>query len=171
MVNKTPTRKASGTRSRFLHDSASHGSVTVRRVFPVDPGTRNRTSPHALRRRRLSPEAVVLALRVLFVTAPLSLVQFASIIAPSCIAVNGIVKFQRILDQEPGNAAVPVQFAPERRRSDVKVSRSGQLCGRLPADMNHAHHHAGECEEGNGVGDNHEVVEHVGELPHQIVAH
>ena len=33
------------------------------------------------------------------------------------------------------------------------------------------HHHGGEGEQGDGVGDDHEVVEHVSQLPHQVVAH
>ena len=32
-------------------------------------------------------------------------------------------------------------------------------------------HHAGQGKQGDGVGDDHQVVEHIGQLPHQIVGH
>lgn len=41
----------------------------------------------------------------------------------------------------------------------------------LPRHVGGGDHHAGEGEEGQGVGDDHQVVEHVGQLPHQIVGH
>lgn len=72
----------------FHHDSASHGCVTVRRVFPCGPGNAQPDQLRALRRYGLSPEAVVHALRVLIGTAPLSLVQFGGIIAPAGCPVN-----------------------------------------------------------------------------------
>lgn len=59
------------------------GRVTVRRVFPYGPGTDNRTSLSALRRRRPSPTAFVQALGgVLIVTAPLSVVHFGVLYLP-----------------------------------------------------------------------------------------
>ena len=87
MVNKGPRKEG-----RSRHDSASHGGVTVRRVFPCGPGNMAPDQLHALRRYSLSPEAVVHALRVLISTAPLSLVQFGGIICPCPLSVNRKVK-------------------------------------------------------------------------------
>ena len=84
MVNKGPRKEG-----RSRHDSASHGGVTVRRVFPCGPGNMAPDQLHALRRYSLSPEAVVHALRVLISTAPLSLVQFGGIICREKIGKDG----------------------------------------------------------------------------------
>lgn len=35
----------------------------------------------------------------------------------------------------------------------------------------HPDYHAGQGKQGNGVGDDHQVVEHIGQLPHQVVGH
>ena len=57
MANKGTSAKTEGSNVSTM--TALHtGSVTVRWVFPNDPGTWSGTGSHALRRRRLSPECV-----------------------------------------------------------------------------------------------------------------
>ena len=121
MVNKYPPE-----RGCFRHDSASHGCVTVRRVFPCGPGNARPDQPCALRRQRLSPEAVVHALRALIGTAPLSFVQFAcnySLLTRSCQQETGILV--RIL--ETGEKV--------SRSFDTLHERSSGTVGRRPGEQ------------------------------------
>lgn len=114
------------------HDSASHGGVTVREVFPRGPGNAQPDQLCALRRYGLSPETVVHALRVLISTAPLSLVQFGRYYIRFSACVNRQSNFWRKLQKDggtgPGSMAV---CAPARR----PFGRAGAFCGqdRRPA--------------------------------------
>ena len=103
------------------------GSVTVRRVFPCGPGNGKPDQFPALRRRRLSPEAVVHALRVLIGTAPLSLVQFGRYYIRFSACVNRKSNFWRKLQKNggtgPGSMAV---CTPARRAARRAGAWSGQ---------------------------------------------
>ncbi len=116
----------------FHHDSASHDGVTVRRVFPGGPGNMELDPLHALRRRRLSPEAVVHALRVLIGTAPLSLVRFGCIIIAFPRCVNRQRKFWRKLQNDRGTEPRPMAVCTPARRA---ARRAGAVSGqaRRPA--------------------------------------
>src|SRR5699024_3328950 len=60
---------------------------------------------------------------------------------------------------------------PGKRRGDGETMGNLSSLYRLAPAFGDGHHDGGQGEQGDGVGADHEVVEQVGETPHQVVGH